>query len=111
MIPRPRTLALLALFASAGLVPPAPASGAGTGHEVRIEGMKFVPARIEVHRGDTVTWVNQDLVPHTVTAQKAGLESGQIDHDKRWTYKASKAGEIPYVCRFHPGMRGILVVK
>jgi plastocyanin len=104
-------LVLAALCASVLLAPPVPAWGAGVNHEVRIEGMKFVPERIEVRRGDTVTWVNQDVVPHTVTAREAGLESGQIDHAKRWSYKAGKPGEIPYVCRFHPGMRGILVVK
>ncbi len=80
-------------------------------HTVSIEGMKFVPERLEVKAGDTVTWVNKDLVPHTVTASAAKVESGSIAPNGSWKLKAGKEGEIDYVCRFHPGMHGALVVK
>ena len=73
--------------------------------------MKFVPERLEVAAGDLVTWVNRDLVPHTVTASGAGIESGAIAPGARFSWRARGAGEVPYVCRFHPTMKALLVVK
>ena len=78
---------------------------------VAIEGMKFVPERLEVAAGDVVTWVNKDLVPHTVTAPGARIESGAIAPGASWRWVAKRTGEIEYVCRFHPTMKAVLVVK
>lgn|SRR5262245_51299703 len=100
-----RALALAtALVLSPGLL------AAGKTHEVAIEGMKFVPESLEVAPGDTVIWTNKDFVPHTVSAGKA-IESGTIDANYSWKYVAKQKGRFDYVCRFHPGMRGTLVVK
>ena len=73
--------------------------------------MKFVPERLEVAAGDVVTWVNRDLVPHTVTAAGAGIESGAIAPGASFKWRARRAGEVPYVCRFHPTMKALLVIK
>jgi plastocyanin len=78
---------------------------------VTIEGMKFNPERLEVAAGDTVVWKNNDLVPHTVTASAARVESGEIAPNKSWRFVAKKKGEMPYICRLHPVMKGVLVVK
>ena len=71
--------------------------------------MKFVPDRIEVAVGQTVTWTNRDFVPHTVTAP--GIESGDLAEGKSWSMVAKEKGEIAYICRLHPVMKGVLVVK
>ena len=102
---------MVAMALAAGLVLPGQAMSAGQVHTVRIEGMKFLPERIEVSKGDTVEWVNGDLVPHTVTAASASIESGSIAPKARWRWTAARAGETSYACRFHPGMRGTLLVK
>ena len=73
--------------------------------------MKFVPERLEVAAGDRITWTNRDIVPHTVTAKSAGIESGELAQGKSWTYVARKPGEIAYICRLHPVMHGTLIVK
>lgn len=73
--------------------------------------MKFVPDRLEVAAGDVVTFTNKDLVPHTVTATSAGVESGTIAPGASWKYTARQRGELPYVCRFHPTMKAVLVVR
>lgn len=73
--------------------------------------MKFVPERLELARGERVTFVNKDLVPHTVTATPAGIESGEIAGGASWTLTAAKSGEVAYICRFHPMMRATLLVK
>lgn len=73
--------------------------------------MKFVPGRLEVAAGDRVTWTNRDIVPHSVTAPGAGMESGDLVQGRSWTYVARKIGEIDYICRLHPVMHGTLIVK
>jgi plastocyanin len=78
---------------------------------VAIEGMKFVPERLEVAAGDTITWVNRDLVPHTVTAADAGVESGNIAPGASWKYTVRRRGEIDYLCRYHPSMKAAVVSK
>jgi plastocyanin len=50
-------------------------------------------------------------VPHTVTASQAKVESGEIAPNKSWRFVAKRKGEMPYLCRIHPTMKGVLVVK
>ena len=68
-------VALRAVFAAVLLFGAAAVHAAGKTHTVRIEGMKFVPERVEVAAGDTIVWTNKDIVPHTVTAAEAKVES------------------------------------
>jgi len=98
-------LACIATLSAAGV------HAAGKTHAVRIEGMKFVPERVEVASGDTVVWTNKDFLPHSVTASQAGVESGDLAPGKTWRFVARKKGETPYICRLHPVMKGVLVVK
>ena len=37
-------------------------------HVVEIRNLEFTPKELTVVPGDTITWINYDLVPHTVTA-------------------------------------------
>ena len=58
-----------------------------------------------------MVWINRDLVPHTVSAKDRAFDSGGIAARKTWMFKATKRGTIPYICTFHPGMQGTLVVR
>ena len=100
-----------ALVAICLAVAPAAAVAAGKTHTVRIEGMKFIPERLEVAAGDTVVWTNNDFLPHSVTAREARVESGDLAPDKSWRFTARTKGEMHYICRLHPVMKGVLVVK
>jgi plastocyanin len=101
-----RSLALLPLAALATAV----AVAAAAPHAVAIEGMAFKPASLDVARGDTVTWTNKDVVPHTATA--AGkFDSGNIAPGKSFSRRMEQPGEFDYVCSYHPGMKGKVVVK
>jgi plastocyanin len=73
--------------------------------------MKFVPERVVVAVGDTITWTNRDFVPHSVTAAGAGIESGDLAEGKTFTLVARQKGEIAYICRLHPVMRAVVIVK
>lgn len=79
-------------------------------HVVTIEGMKFEPAVVTVRPGDTVVWQNKDVVPHTATAA-GSFDSREIAAGKRWSWTARKAGRHAYVCTYHPGMQGTVVVQ
>jgi plastocyanin len=105
------TRAALRIAALAVALVATAAHGAGTSHTVRIEGMKFVPERLEVAAGDTVTWVNKDFLPHSVTATAGKVESGDLAPGKTWKLVARKKGEMKYICRLHPVMQATLVVK
>lgn len=78
---------------------------------VTIEQMRFAPPTLTVHRGDTVVWVNKDLVAHTVSTDARGFDSGSIAPDASWRYVVSGSGRQPYTCRFHPTMHGTLIVE
>ncbi len=81
-------------------------------HRVEVRGMEFHPARLEVAPGDTVVWVNADIVPHTATAAgSAGLDTGPLGPGESGRYVAGVSGEVRYVCSFHPSMRGSLVIR
>ena len=98
---------VLVMMACAGFATPAVAA---KGHEVTMDGTRFIPETLTVQRGDRVVWVNKDPFPHTATADGA-FDSGSIAAGRPWSYTAYKQGELPYVCTFHPGMKGMLVVQ
>lgn len=82
-----------------------------TVHTVTIEGMQYHPRVVVVRRGERVTWINKDLVPHTVTAVGGSFDSHSIAPDGSWTYTPKKSGAYDYTCTFHQTMKGRLEVR
>jgi putative membrane protein len=80
-------------------------------HTATIDGTAFMPKRISVKVGDSVTWTNKDPFAHTVTSRAAGFDSKTMASGASWTYRATRAGEFPYVCTLHPTMTGTLIVE
>ncbi len=79
---------------------------------VAIRAFQYQPTSATVQVGDTVTWANDDLVPHTATATKGKrFDSGSIDAKQAWRYVAKQKGTYAYECTFHPTMKGTLVVR
>ena len=107
-----RAAAVALALAGVGVLAPMPASAET--HTIVIENMRFTPDTLTVQRGDRVVWRNNDLVPHTATtatsASKA-FDSGSIEPGKSWSTTLRKAGSVPYVCTFHPGMKATLTVQ
>lgn len=79
-------------------------------HTVTIDGAQFSPATLTIRRGDTVLWVNKDILAHTATAAGGAFDSKVIQPGKSWKFVARTTGELPYTCAFHP-MNGKLVVR
>lgn len=94
--------AALALFAAAA----APAQAATI--TVTIEKLVFSPADVKAKVGDTIVWVNKDILAHTATV-KGGWDV-MIPPKKSASLVLKKAGTFAYFCRFHPNMKGRITV-
>ena len=81
-------------------------------HTINIENMRFDPAEVTVKAGDTIIWVNKDLVPHTATSATEGVfDSGFMEAGQTWKYEVKGKGDVAYICTFHPTMKGVLKIK
>jgi plastocyanin len=80
-------------------------------HTVTIEGLRFQPDVLTVASGDTIVWVNKDLVPHMATSKTGGFDSKDIQADESWSYTIRKTGDFAHTCTFHPTMKAMLRVK
>jgi amicyanin len=86
--------------------------GGGGGAQVSEEGIAFQPAEVSVSVGDTVTWTNNDDVPHDVTADSfSSGEPGGMQPGDTFEHTFDQAGTFDYVCTVHPGMEGSVVVE
>jgi plastocyanin len=77
---------------------------------VTVVDFAFTPARLAVHVGDTVSWVNTGQAPHTVTASNGAFGTPLLAAGATYRTVARSAATVSYVCQFHPQMRGTLVV-
>jgi plastocyanin len=80
-------------------------------HTVLIEGMRYQPQGLTVAPGDTVVWINRDMVPHTATSASGRFGSNEIAPGKSWTHTVRGAGEFDYICTYHPLMKAVLRVR
>jgi plastocyanin len=104
-------LNLGALSATALASPAASAAPAPAGPTVKIDNFVFGPEALTVTVGTTVTWINQDDIPHSVVANDKAFKSKVLDTDERFSFTFTKAGEYGYFCSLHPHMTGKVIVK
>ncbi|HEV2439974.1 MAG TPA: cupredoxin domain-containing protein [bacterium] len=91
---------------------PAPAPRAGD-IQIRVRAFVFGPGKVTVAAGHTVTWINDDPVPHTATAQTTHgklWDTGQVVPGSSVTVTMSRPGTYVYQCDDHPFMRATMVV-
>jgi plastocyanin len=91
----------------AAIVPSDPAAARDV--QVPMANMAFgsIPSGLKV--GDTITWVNNDSVPHTVTARDHSFDL-RIGPHQRAQLKLTKAGTYQIYCIIHAPMRGSFAV-
>jgi plastocyanin len=80
-------------------------------HTVVMEAMVFRPAALTVSSGDTIVWVNKDIVEHTATSAAAGFDSQMIRPGKSWKHTVRIRGNFAVLCTYHPAMTGTLRVE
>jgi plastocyanin len=88
----------------------APAAAAPATHTVVIEKMKFGPLPANLHAGDTILWVNRDMFLHSATARDGSFNVNLPPRTGARSIVRRK-GAVPFFCRYHPGMTGILQVR
>jgi plastocyanin len=86
----------------------------------------FSPNPVNIKVGDTITWVNDDTLFHTITSgspSSSGGETGKVfdsglsgptaltTKGKTFSHKFTEKGEFPYFCQLHPTMVGNVVVS
>lgn len=99
----PMVVALAAGTVSCGTNPVAgPVS-----HQMILEDFQFRPPVRDIAAGDSLIWINNDLVPHAVTVE--GMTSPPLARGERWGMIMVKGG--PLSCPYHPEMRGFLQVE
>lgn len=77
---------------------------------VTISMMKFNPEVLEVSKGDTVLWINNGLVAHTMKSYQDGkFYSDTVEPGKSWIWIVQDSAS--YYCTIHPVMIGKLVLK
>lgn len=77
---------------------------------VEISDMKFLPPVLTVHKGDTVIWINRDMVPHCVTEEDSkAWTSLPIPAGASW--KMAVTQNSNYYCAIHMVMKGKIVIE
>jgi amicyanin len=86
-------------------------AGAGPVATVGMDHSTFIPSEITVAPGTTVTWVNNEAMPHTVVDQNKGFRSKMLAKDARFSFTFTAAGDYDYLCSIHPNMKGKVIVR
>jgi len=92
---------------SARLAAPAAAAGPVAVH---ISNFTFGPKMVTVKVGQTVTWTNDDDIPHTVVATDKSFRSKVLDTGQSFSFTFTKSGQVAYFCSLHPMMTGKVTV-
>lgn len=79
-------------------------------HTVEINAMQFQPSELSVQKGDTVVFLNKDMVVHDVTEEKSkAWGSSPLSPGQSFNLVASESAD--YYCTIHPVMKGKIIVK
>jgi plastocyanin len=77
---------------------------------VTINSLAFGPSTMAAKVGDTIEWTNEDVVVHTATASNHAFDV-TLPSGKPVRLVLKTAGAFDYYCRYHPNMRGTLIVR
>jgi plastocyanin len=78
--------------------------------QITMENLVISPAQVTAKVGDTIEWINKDILAHTATARNGDWDV-LLPPKKNGTLVQKKAGTIDYSCRFHPNMKATLTVE
>jgi plastocyanin len=86
-------------------------AAAAQDNQVKIDNFTFTPNRLVVPPGATVTWTNEDDIPHTVVSTTRLFRSKALDTDDRFSFTFTTPGVYEYFCSLHPHMKATIVVE
>ena len=88
----------------------APVGTPGT-NEVWMQNTTFVPSVKTISVGTTITWTNKDNTDHDVTSTSGLFISPAMAKNATFSYKFDAVGTYDYICTFHSGMTGKIIVQ
>jgi plastocyanin len=77
--------------------------------QISMENLEISPASISAKVGDTVEWVNKDVLMHSATARNGDFDVN-LPPKKTGSVVLKKAGTVDYYCRYHPNMKASINV-
>jgi plastocyanin len=78
---------------------------------VEIKNFAFTPATLNIKKGTKVTWTNNDVTAHTITADTGTqLASSAFASGESFSFVFNEVGTFDYHCSIHPTMKGKVVV-
>src|SRR6195952_722468 len=77
--------------------------------QITMENLVFSPAEATAKVGDTIEWINKDILAHTATARN-GEWDVMLPAKKTGTLILKKAGTVDYYCRFHPNRKTTIII-
>src|ERR1041385_4545294 len=81
-------------------------------HKVTIHNLKYDPANLTIKPGETVVWTNMDDNDHTVISdEKDVFASDNLGNGDKFRFTFEKKGKFGYHCKYHPRMKGLVVVS
>ncbi len=86
------------------------AAGNGEVHEVTIKRFRFEPEHLQVRVGDTIRWTNEDIAPHTATANEFGWDTSELVRGESGEITVEPGMELSYFCVFHPHRKGAIEI-
>ena len=78
---------------------------------VTIDHFAYSPPVLRVPAGTTITWINHDEEPHTVTSTTGAFASAGLSRDDTFSQRFTKPGTDTYMCALHPHMKATVVVQ
>ena len=77
--------------------------------QITMQDLVFAPAEVSVRVGDTIEWINEDFLDHTVTAEDESFDLA-LPAGQSARLEMKRSGAVRYFCRTHPNMRGTVNV-
>jgi len=101
--------------------PPSPPTGASastqtpepsatSSNAIAITNTAFQPNNLQITAGTTVTWTNNDTVPHRVTSDTNLFDSGPINAGSQFTFTFTQAGTFTYKSTGDSALTGTITV-
>ena len=78
---------------------------------VAIDNFTFSPQRLTIKAGTTVTWTNNDDIPHAIAATNRLFKSKALDTGDTYAFTFTTRGTYGYFCSLHPHMTGTIMVE
>ncbi len=78
---------------------------------VKLRDNKFLPTTTVVKVGTTVTWINEDQIPHVVKSTDGVFESTSLQQADTWSYKFENTGIYNYASADHPEISARIKVE